>query len=216
MCKTIKNDERFCLICNKPLKKENPLSQLIEESLICENCLNQLNKIGKVYQFQQDWIVLYEYNEFLERLLFRYKEQRDRELKSIFLNEYKDKIKELSQKYCFCVMCSSDQRRLIRGFEPIIDMFSSLDIEVYSPLFKTKDIKQSSQKRNQRSQIQNVIQKKELYSLPNKPIVLVDDVLTTGNTIKRGIELLKPEKILVICANPIWIQANNMAKQKRF
>ena len=161
--------------------------------------------------------MLYEYNEFLERLLFRYKEQRDVELAPVFFYLYVDRLKELSKKYTICTMCSDDEHRLKRGFEPVNKMLEYHGILVYSPLYKQKNMKQSSMHKNQRQEIKKYIHRKEMYPLPlNKPILLIDDVLTTGNTLERGIELLKPAKVMVLCANPLWIKENSMAKQKRF
>ena len=71
--------------------------------------------------------VLYEYDEFLERLFFQYKEQRDVVLKDVFLCEHLY-LKNIFKKYCVCTLCSSDAKRMERGFEPAIDMYSSLDV----------------------------------------------------------------------------------------
>lgn len=186
------------------------------DPLICQSCNEQFVKIQTLYISKIEWIVLYEYNEFLERLLFRYKEQRDIELESLFFYEFVEKIKNLSKKYTICVMCSSDEKRLFRGFEPIIRMLEVHGIEVYSPLYKIKNIKQSSKNKQEREEIKQYIKRKQYYELPNKPIVLIDDVITTGNTIKAGIELLHPEKVLVLCANPLWIREMQVEKKKRF
>ncbi len=216
MCKRIKENERFCLICNKELKDENDISNLIGDNIICRSCKEQFVKMDTIYRLDKDWIVLYEYNEFLERLLFRYKEQRDVELARVFFFYHIEKIKKLSNHYTICVMCSSDKNRYIRGFEPIIQMLEVHGIKVYSPLYKIKHIKQSSKNKQERKEIQKYIKRKDYYELPNKPILLIDDVLTTSNTLRRGIELLEPEKVLVLCANPLWIDAMRVEKQKRF
>lgn len=216
MCKRVKDDERFCVICNKSLNNERNIRMIVEDSKICSNCHDQFVRLNRVYKLDIDWIVLYEYNEFLERLLFRYKEQKDILLAGIFFDEYISKIKELSKKYAICVMCSSDKNRMERGFEPIIKMLEAHNIEVYSPLYKTIHVKQSSKNKEERENIKKYIHRKELYFLPSKPILLIDDVLTTGNTIQRGIELLNPDKILILCANPLWIKRMKVEKQKRF
>jgi competence protein ComFC len=77
-------------------------------------------------------------------------------------------LKKIFKKYCVCTLCSSDAKRMERGFEPAIDMYSSLDVFVHSPFYKKKDIKQSSATKLQRSQIKNVLGLKQLYPLPKK------------------------------------------------
>lgn len=78
--------------------------------------------------------MLYEYNDFLERLWFRYKEQRDIVLAPIFLEEVRASF---FSKYCVCGLCSSEKKRLDRGFEPLKEIFMAQGIEFYSPFIKT-------------------------------------------------------------------------------
>ena len=108
--------------------------------LICPDCSKNFKLHKQVYNI--DCIplyVLYEYDEFLERLFFQYKEQRDVVLKDVFLCEHLY-LKNIFKKYCVCTLCSSDAKRMERGFEPAIDMYSSLDVFVHSPFYKKKDI----------------------------------------------------------------------------
>lgn len=198
------------------MENENSIKEIINDLIICESCRNQFKEINSTYKLDIEWRVFYEYNEFLERLLFRYKEQRDVVLAPIFFEKYASKIKDLESKYTICVMCSSDESRMKRGFEPIIEMLEVHGIQVYSPLYKTKDVKQSSMSKKNREDIKNIIRRKEYYPLPNKPILLIDDVLTTGSTLQAGIALLKPKKVIVLCANPMWIHRMKVEKQNLF
>lgn len=216
MYQSIKQDERFCLICNKTLNEKADISDYWKNSSICHDCRNQFIIHRMVYHFDIDWYVLYEYNEFLERLLFRYKEQKDVVLSPVFFESYIEKIKELSHRYCICVMCSSENKRMERAFEPMLSMLECFGVEVYSPLYKIKNLKQSEQSLQERKEISCVIQRKELYPLPNKPILLIDDVCTTSYTIQRGIELLKPKMVILLCANPKWIQSMQVVKKRKF
>lgn len=178
------------------------------DALVCPDCLKNFKVHKKVYNVQGiELYVLYEYNEFLERLFFQYKEQRDIVLKDVFLWNHRY-LKKYFKKYCVCTLCSSDEKRLKRGFEPAMDIFSCLNVPIYSPFYKKEDVKQSSQSKQGRSHIRDVLALKSLYSLPNKKILLVDDVCTTQNTLDAARALIHPDCMFVIAAHPLWIKAN--------
>ena len=89
----------------------------------------------------------------------------------------------------------------------------------YVLIYKKKDIKQSSATKSQRSQIKNVLSLKQLYPLPKKKILLVDDVCTTGSTLLAAKPLIHPDCMFVLAAHPLWILANQeniVVKSKGF
>ncbi|MGM9947260.1 ComF family protein [Floccifex sp.] len=205
---TIKTDECQCLICNACWP-----GNLWDSSFICTKCQDQFIVHRKAYYYHNTWIyVLYEYNEFLERLLFRFKDQKDIALYPVFLDEYHTLFQTILKKHIICVMCSSEVSRMKRGFEPNFLILHSYT--VYSPLYKKTNIKQSSNPH--RENIHQVIEKKNLYTLPNQKILLFDDVCTTGHTIERGMDLLQPDVVFLLSAHPLWIERMAMEKQKRF
>ncbi len=152
---------------------------------------------------ERKWYVYYEYNEFLERLWFRYKEQKDIELASLFLENIR---LNYFKRYCVCGLCSSEQKRMERGFEPLKQLFEIHDIPFYSPLYKSANWKQNKLIQEKRDQINTILKKKEHYPMNQKPICLVDDVCTTGASLSAASNLLKPKEIFVLSAHPKWIE----------
>lgn len=176
--------------------------------LVCKDCMKNFKILKQTYRINGVLLyVLYEYNDFLERLLFQYKEQKDIVLKDVFLYSH-TYLHKTFKKYCVCSLCSSDTKRMERGFEPTIEIFSTLGVFIHSPFYKKENVKQSSQSKKQRSHIKDVLAIKEMYPLPQQKILLVDDVCTTGNTLNSAQNLLHPDCMFVLAAHPLWIQAN--------
>lgn len=201
MHRAIETNEPICLICNQEL---DPLSSICAQQSICSNCQKQFQLHQKCYWIdERKWFVYYEYNEFLERLWFRYKEQKDIELASLFLENIR---LNFFKRYCVCGLCSSEQKRMERGFEPLKSLFEIQDILFYSPLYKSANWKQNKLIQEKREQIDTILKKKENYPLKTKEICLVDDVCTTGSSLKAASRLLNPKCIFVLSAHPKWIE----------
>ena len=178
----------------------------LKEEGLCDACRAKFQRHEKTYCVDGVlYHILFVYNDFLQSLFFQYKEQRDVVLSSVFL-QGEEWLKKRLKKYTVCGMCSSDEKRLVRGFEPLKDIFGSLQIFVHSPLYKCKASKQSSRSKAQREKIENEIFLKDIRFPFYRPICLVDDVITTGATLHRGVELLHPECVFVIAAHPLWIE----------
>lgn len=211
-------DELLCLICNEDLHALTSLVSLdVEERCICINCQKQFQLHKGIYKIKgKEWHVLFEYNEFLERLFFRYKEQKDIVLAKAFL--WPVKMKPLN-KVNLCALCSSEKKRFERGFEPILEIYEKREIYVYSPLYKAKDHKQSKQNRQGRKEIQSILKRKQLYEIPkDERVFLVDDVCTTGASMERALELVESQGVFVLAAHPKWIEehAKDRVEKKGF
>ena len=80
-------------------------------------------------------------------------------------------------------------------------MFKILGLEMRCILEKTADEKQSDKSKNKRKEIYKYLKVKEGSDIKNKKVVIVDDVYTTGSTIKSAIKILtkqNPKSIEVL------------------
>lgn len=136
--------------------------------IVCPDCMKNFKVHKQTYRIKETFMyVLYEYDEFLERLFFQYKEQRDIVLKDVFFNSHQY-LSKTFKHYCVCSLCSSDAKRMERGFEPVVDIYATLGVFVHSPFYKKENVKQSSKSRLERAHIKDVLALKEMYPLPKK------------------------------------------------
>ncbi len=211
MRKASQVDEQTCLICLEPIETLVPKK-------VCSRCRKQMHVLREEYHIEGvSWFVLYEYNEFIERLFFQYKEQRDIALASVFLDSYENDVRKLIGKRCMCGLCSSSEKNNERGFDALEHIFLDVGCSYYSPLYKRKNVKQSQLNREERKVIQNVIARKQYYPLKSKSCVVVDDVCTTGSSVQAALELLGAKRVFVVAAHPLWLEAhakNKVVKHK--
>ena len=119
----------------------------------------------------------------------------------VFLNLF---LKELSIKYKGYIVVpvpsySKDDER--RGFNHVEEVFSLLNLEMRKALIKTSHFKQAEKGAKKRQQIRKHLALKENVSLENHDVLIVDDIYTTGATLKTAINLiekLKPRSIEVL------------------
>lgn len=200
-----------CKICleNIPLDFEDSLLFLFHPHLkICPKCFFQFRAIFRTFTFYGvSALAIYSYDEWIEQLLYRFKEQKDIELKNVFLEFYHLQLHLRYQGYHLVPMPSSKEKEEKREFSTLKEVFQILDLPFLDLFEKKQDFKQEKAHREERfKNRQEIILKKDIPSLHQKKLLLIDDVMTTGATILRAIELIKPLmpkkiKILVLSKN---------------
>ena len=170
-------------LCFKSLTFCNPY--------ICYSCYQKFDNLSlKIKLYNYEVFILYRYNDFLKSLIYQYKGCYDIEIAPIFLSVH---LKKLQNKYAdyIVVYPPSNQHEIEkRGFDHMKEIVRSLQLPIMDIFYKSIDYKQSNASFEARNQIQNVIQLKTNHNLKNAKILLIDDIFTSGNTIKRCIKLL--------------------------
>ena len=171
-----------------------------QQNLLCKKCQSLLRYKPQHFEIEGVKVfTLYEYNDGFSRLLIQYKEQRDIGLSDIFLDGYLNKIKWKYRKYQKIMMPSSESKLKMRGFNHLELMFRKVDDELLSVFNKVDNTKQAQLSKAERSNIHFELND-EIMKVKNR-VVLLDDVITTGSTIKEAIRLLEPYnlEICVFC-----------------
>jgi competence protein ComFC len=202
--------EPICLWCLKDLHHDATIFSVFDDQqVLCLTCQKKLNY--KKVEFQIDGIdvVSYvEYDEHISQLLILYKEYFDEALAPVFFRKIKKKI-EMDFKGFVCVpLPSSTEKVAQRGFHHLHRMIDSLNIEMKDVLQKTKNVKQARLSKEERTKIDTVfeIKKDMVHTFEN--LVLIDDVCTTGASLKAAISLLLPHcknlRAITFSYHPLW------------
>lgn len=204
--------EIYCLNCLKSIREQSSLKEIFTvDDLLCAKCRYMLKYQPKMIKIDNLKIQgLYRYEGLVRKLLIQYKEYNDEALAYAFLYPY---IKELKGKYkgkYIVKVPSSDLSYQKRGFDHVYELFSLLDLPFLDVLYNDSEKQQKQLDHNERKKIVEHIHLKDGHiNMQDKDILLVDDILTTGASMKASYDLLR-EKCksitgLVIAYNEIYL-----------
>lgn len=173
-------------------------------SKLCEKCIAKFKvRNKKIVISGIKGQILYYYDEFFKELLFKYKGLGDYLLKDVFIHN-KETLKRKYRGYSVVLAPSNETIERRRGFCHLESIFENLNLKIIKCFKKSKEWKQSDKKLNERTEIQNVIKIDKSLLEGVKKVLIVDDVLTSGSTIKTMISQMPPnidKKVLVLSSN---------------
>ncbi|MFJ7831952.1 phosphoribosyltransferase family protein [Peribacillus sp. NPDC097284] len=135
-------------------------------------------------------ISLFHYNEHLKDIIAKYKYRGDYALAEAFVPFLKERMKDLRFDIV-TVIPLSEERLRERGFNQAQALTDLLGLETMEILTRLHTEKQSKKSREERISLPQVFQVIELDAIQNKSIVIVDDIYTTGSTLRHAAKALK-------------------------
>lgn len=166
---------------------------------------------------------LYVYNDFLENMLFQFKEGRDVALAGAFFQPFLPKLVDRFRHWEWVLLPSSKEKFLTRGFLPLQEMLRDCPLPLHEPFYKVSNYKQSLQSFPNRQNVSRVIKRKPKDELSGRRILLVDDVCTSGATLLWAYHLLRAHRMkieaLVLCVHPRLVETcgqKGLLKKERF
>lgn len=175
-----------CMVCSRPLPL---LDTKYIHGTICHDCVR--------WEQDPEWrgllannVSIYQYNEFFKELLARFKYRGDYALAKAFGAS----VRNFLSKKTFDLLIPiplSPERLLERGFNQSKALAEEAGFQVNEVLERVHGEKQSKKSRNERIHLQQVFTVPERADVSGKEILLIDDIYTTGSTIRHAALVLK-------------------------
>ena len=194
--------KRICKLCFENIRDDNLAHLFSPNLLLCQKCYQRL--IPKLINFDVDnykALSLYQYDEDIRALLYQLKGCFDYELAGVFLDRYTNYYRLIYSGYIIVPIPSYAKDDEVREFNHVVEIFKLLNLQMLFLLKKTARVKQANSTSIQRKDIHKYLQLVDRPDLSNKKILIVDDVYTTGSTMKAAIALIRqlnPKKIRVL------------------
>ena len=173
-----------------------------EDICICPKCQNEFEpKFTNFTANGYKATAIFEYTPHVKELIYKYKGCFDYELKDVFLNLYYKEIRMRYSTYKIIPIPSYAEDDKVRGFNHVVEMFKKLGLETLPIIEKTAHFKQAENKAKKRSEINKYLVIKKPIDLSNTKVLIVDDIYTTGSTMRAAINLvekLNPKQIRVL------------------
>ena len=182
-----------CLMCDKEQENDTLLRLLFSDDPICGECRSQWQKHRKREMLDDiPMEALWQYNGAFSSCLLQFKELHDEALKDVFLYPFVNRLRHRYRGYTLLLMPSSREKQEERGFSHLKEMFECLHLPMLEPFIKESSRVQKALGRKGRMEMEHSILRRKEIELPKK-ILLVDDVCTTGSTLRGALHTLKKE-----------------------
>lgn len=183
----------LCLSCSKGLYKIGnthcPKCYKPDITNVCADCVEWKKEDNDVISKN---ISVYAYNEQMKEMIAKWKYRGDYELGFAFKKDFCNKFSKTFQKefksYAIMPIPLSEEREKERCFNQATMLADFLGVKVTQSLSRIHTEKQSKKTRSERMLGKNPF---VLHESINKPVILIDDIYTTGTTLRHAATLLK-------------------------
>lgn len=176
-------------------KVSTNIFNLYAQTSLCDYCFRQFTLTWKKERFgKYQGEHLFVYDEHLKTYLYRLKGLGDIELAPLFLERFVVYFRLKYFSYYLVAAPSTKVSEEERGFNHVEHLFSGLNRPFLDLFTKKHDFKQSDFNYDERQKVSDKLKLNNPEIVSRKNILIVDDLKTTGATIKAMIKLLAPLK----------------------
>ena len=184
----------FCKLCFKRIPEPSLSVTFRKLQLLCPTCYKKFSpRFDEWREKGVSFLSIYPYSAVKEAL-YQFKGCGDYELKDVFFFYPLDYLRIRYRGYVVVPVPSSKSHNEERGFNQVVEMARPLGFPILDVLEKTAEVKQSDLNAAERKEVWRVLAIKKQGLLKGKKVLLVDDVFTTGSTVRACLNLLKKEK----------------------
>lgn len=183
-----------CLLCEQQLASTPSWQSLLafeQKPLICESCSKSFERVDiKEEGDVVDQITsIYTYNGPMRDFLHQYKFLQDVALAGVFANELRS---ELARKEAIVVPIPMHPlKKVERTFAHVEEMLMAARIPFRDLLIKTHTEVMGEKSREERLSMRNLFSIKPGNDIQHTTYILVDDIYTTGTTLRHAAAVLK-------------------------
>lgn len=175
-----------CRICCRPFQN---LEEKFRHGDLCHDCFRWEGDPEWQGNLHQNTSI-YLYNEFCKVVMSRYKFRGDYILAKIFAESIKEVLQKINPDILVPIPLS-EERLYERGFNQAEALIIESGYQPAKILSRIHSEKQSKKSRHERIHIPQVFQVETRESLLGKKVLLIDDIYTTGSTLRHAAKLLK-------------------------
>jgi competence protein ComFC len=172
-----------CNICGRSLQQLDP--QFHQDGR-CYDC-HRWEEESEFKEVLKKNFSLYAYNEFLKELIAKYKYRGDYILAKIFANEVRQRVKAVNPEFIIPVPLSTE-RLWERGFNQAEALIVEAGLKPTNVLTRIHSEKQSKKNRTDRIHLTQVFQ---VHRPISGKVLVVDDIYTTGSTLRHAAMALR-------------------------
>ena len=186
-----------CNVCFSPIRQRH-LFQWHRLPIMCSTCYHQLEWHHQINKFDGvPFESFFDYGPIFQSRIHQYKSLGDIVLGKTFLHQHRDYLKLKYHGYTFVPAPSHEEHMQQRGFYHLDEILVSLGLPIIHIFYKNKPYRQAEQDFQGRQEIHTIIERHKHILMPQK-IVLFDDVMTTGETIRSMIKSLPIHQKIII------------------
>ena len=163
--------------------------ELVGEGIVSEETENRLENLKKLRKLNNIYYI-WDYNEEFKKLIFSYKYNRKKSLAKLIARLIEEEFKFIIQKEKIDFIVSvpiNKKRENERGYNQVDEILKQLNVN-YVEIKRIKNTEKMHKLLNEKLREENIrgsFRIESDFDFKNKKILLVDDIITTGATLKE-------------------------------